>query len=90
MNYPKVNIISPTTDSLGKIDIDERRLVELPIRRGDDSDYLIDSKGDPMVQYRDGGLQLSGHCFYLSTAYDWVLVEDEIGAACLVPMKRFP
>lgn len=39
------------------------------------------------VEVRDGGL-LKGKSFWLNAAYDWVIVKDDDGCLCLVPLHR--
>lgn len=77
MSYGKIKraiIISKDTDkTLETTEIDRARLINLLYRVR------------PKIR---GNGNLKGKSFYLSKSYNWIIVQDDTGAMCLVPLKK--
>ena len=74
--FPRVNLILPSKPAgEGAINIDAERLCD------------VDGKLRCFVEEREDGL-LKDKSFYLPGRYEWVIVRDEYGKLCLVPLKK--
>jgi hypothetical protein len=87
MEYPKAVIKKCIKDD-DVIEIDEGRLINVGI---DDYDFYRDYLSYPkghIVCYRSHGGNFKNQSFALAKEFDWVIVNDDTGCLCLIPLKK--
>lgn len=52
-----------------------------------DQERLVTVSSDTNPDKRNGG-KFENVSYYLINEYDWIIVKDETGHACLVPLKK--
>ena len=86
IKYKKVKIVTPTPPS----NDDEVQVIETNrLLTREVVSNIVDRRGSNASTMVLRGLgMLEGHSIFLSSVYDWVLVEDDHGIKCLVPLKK--
>lgn len=74
INYPNVTILKEEDKTTVKLE--EKQLVTVG--------KMVPLKS---IEPRSYGF-LAGKAFYLSDCYDWIIVNDNRGMLCLVPLKK--
>lgn len=87
----KIEIIKHSVKRNNAIQVDEDLLIKLtePYRKDRSKSLSVQLNGFPvqLIQIREYG-ELTHKAFYLSNQYNWIVVEDDQGETCLVPLKK--
>ena len=80
--HKKIQIVDQTED--GYIRVEKEDLLE--VSYDFDMGFVVDGNCRPLAVR--GSAELKGKAFFLNDAFDWVIVRDSGGNACLVPTGK--